>query len=157
MTPAPTTSFTLIASFQGDIDGPGRSSAQDLLGLHYWVRGWGWHGRQAFARRRAERCHARGRPAVESRKRLQRTSLALRSAAPWHWRWRQTSPRNQRRIYGAERRMGDRRRTLHLRSRIALSLVSVSHRRWPHQSLGAHRSALRSGRLQIALHRWYGR
>src|SRR2546425_13206745 len=146
----------IITLFRETTNAPGRSFAQALRRLHYWVRRWGWHGRQDFDRRRAERCDARGRPAVESRKRLQRTSLALRSAAPWHWRWRQTSPRNQRRIYSAERRMGDRRRTLHLRSRLALSLVSVSHRRWPHPSLGAHRSAVRSGRLQIALHRWYG-
>src|SRR5438874_13321414 len=156
MTPTPTTSFTIIASFPGDIDAPGRSFAQALRRLHYWVRRWGWHGRQDFDRRRAERCHARGRPAVESRKRLQRTSLALRSAAPWHWRWRQTSPRNQRRIYGAERRMGDRWRTLHLGARIALSLVSFPYRRRSHQSLGTHRSALRTHRFQIALHRWHG-
>src|SRR5439155_5253265 len=41
MTPAPTTSFTIIASFPGDIDAPGRSFAQALRRLHYWVRRWG--------------------------------------------------------------------------------------------------------------------
>src|SRR5438132_14189472 len=115
----------IITLFRETTNAPGRSFAQALRRLHHRFRRWRWHGRQDFDRRRAKRCHARGRPAVESRKRLQRTSLALRSAAPWHWRWRQTSPRNQRRIYGAERRMGERRRTLIISSTLTLVVVTT--------------------------------
>ena len=55
------------------------------------------------------------RPAcVQSRERFQGTRLALSGSSSRRRRWRQAQARSGRRIHGAERRLGDRRRTLYV-------------------------------------------
>ena len=62
-----------------------------------------------------------------------------------------------RRIPRAQRRMGDRRRAVHVGSGIAIPLVPFAHCRRTHQSLGTHRVAFRSGGFQVQLARRHGR
>ena len=88
-------------------------------------------------------------PAFNPEHGLQDVPVAVRSAASRSWR-RRKSGGKFRGISGAQWRVENRGRALHLRSGSEFSVVSFAHRRRPHESLGPHRAAFFSRRFQIA-------